>query len=478
MPLLLLGLAVAGPAVSQARPVLAYAPGRTGMVSGCSTTSGFCFSPPTLGLATGSPVMWSNNTAATHTATDDGGAWTTGPVSPGQTVTVTFSTPGTFPYHCTFHPDMKGSIYISSNPFGMNQYHALSPSRLMDTRTTGQALAAGGSLNLPVTSGQVPSTAAAVVLNVTVTNTSGPGFLTVYPTGNPRPTASNLNWAAGETRPNLVTVPVGASGLVTFFASSRTDVIADLEGYFSSSSGSAGDYVPLAPGRLLDTRTASTTMSGGSTIDLLVTGVGGVPSAGAAAVALNVTVTDTSAVGFLTVYPTGAARPSASNLNWVAGWTVPNRVIVPVGAGGKVSFFNFAGATDLIVDVNGFFTDATATGKLFEPQGPVRIVDTRTSAQTLGPGGTLVVPVAGTAARVPNMAIAVILNVTATNPTTPGFLTLYPSDPRPTASDVNFVTGQSVPNAVVATLSSTGSVTIYNSSGSTDVVVDLVGWFG
>jgi len=367
---------------------------------------------------------------------------------------------------------MHGTIVVVGASGAPGQYHSLTPSRLMDTRDGGQPLTPGVPIVLQVTGGQVPSTATAVVLNVTVTNTIGSGFLTVWPTGNPQPTASNLNWAARETRPNLVTVAVGLSGLVSIVASSRTDVVADLEGYFVPPSGSAGGYVPVPPSRLLDTRIASAPLTGGGTVDLQVTGAGGVPGSGVSGVVLNVTVTNTSAGGFLTVYPTGAGRPTASNLNWSAGWTVPNRVVVLLGTAGKVTFFNFAGVTDLVVDVNGYFTDATATGNLFTPASPVRVLDTRISAQTLGQGGSLVVPVA------PSSATAAILNVTATNATAASFLTVYPGSSRPMASDLNFVASQTIPNLVVATLSSSGLVTIYNNTGSTDVVVDLVGWFG
>jgi hypothetical protein len=367
---------------------------------------------------------------------------------------------------------MHGTIVVVGASGAPGQYHSLNPSRLMDTRSGGQPLQPGAPVVLQVTGGQVPNTATAVVLNVTVTNTIGPGFLTVWPTGNPQPTASNLNWAARETRPNLVTVPVGLSGLVSFFASSRTDVVADLEGFFLPPSGSAGGYVPVPPSRLLDTRIATAPLTGGASVDLQVTGAGGVPPSGVTGVVLNVTVTNTSGAGFLTVYPTGATRPTASNLNWAAGWTVPNRVFVLLGTAGKVTFFNFAGVADLVVDVTGYFTDATATGNLFTPASPVRVLDTRISAQTLGQGSTLVVPVA------PSSATAAILNVTATNATAPSFLTVYPGGTRPTASDLNFVAGQTIPNLALATLSASGTVTIYNNTGATDVVIDLVGWFG
>ena len=105
---------------------------------------------------------------------------------------------------------------------------------------------------------------------------------------------------------------------------------------------------------------------------------------------MNVTATNTNAAGFFTVYPKGAALPLASNLNWTPGVTVPNRVIVPVGTGGKVSFYNGVGLADLIVDVNGYFTDSTAGGASFTVLSPTRIVDTRNGAggfnSPLGPG--------------------------------------------------------------------------------------------
>jgi plastocyanin len=477
LPLAFLGLMMAAPAFSQ--PLLVSAANnQVSMISGCATSTGFCFSPASISIQVGSTLTWSNTTTVTHTATaDPPGTWDTGLVAPTQTTTpITFQVAGSFPYHCSIHPSMKGTVVVTGTSSQPAQYHALAPSRLMDTRTTGQPLQAGGSLNLTVTGGQVPGTATAVALNVTVTNTGGPGFLTVFPTGNPRPTASNLNWATGETRPNLVAVQIGVSGLVTFFASNRTDVVADLEGYFAPPSGTAGEYIAVAPARLLDTRPGRGPLTAGTTLDLMVTGKGAVPAAGVSAVVLNATVTNTSTAGYLTAYPTGTTRPTASNLNWVAGWTVPNRVIVPVGSGGQVTFFNFAGVTDLVVDMDGYFTDATGSGKRFNALSPTRIMDTRSSSQTLGPGGMLPVQVGGVG--VSSGATAAILNVTATNTTTPGFLTVYPGGTLPVASDLNFTAGQTIPNLVVATLSSTGSVTIYNSSGSTDVVVDLVGWFG
>jgi hypothetical protein len=176
--------------------------------------------------------------------------------------------------------------------------------------------------------------------------------------------------------------------------------------------------------------------------------------------------------------------PLASNLDWTAGTTIPNRVFVPIGSGGQVSVYNANGSTDVIIDVSGYFTDATATGKLFFPQAPIRITDTRlgsgmpNAGRTLGPATSLTVQVSGVAG-VPNGARAVILNVTVTNTTASGWMVVYPSTGSlPLASDLDWVGGRTIPNLVVATLGSTGAITFYNSDGSTDVVVDLAGWYG
>ena len=108
-------------------------------------------------------------------------------------------------------------------------------------------------------------------------------------------------------------------------------------------------YNPLTPTRICDTRAEQTGVVAANQCNHNGTGTGTlgaagtltitVPSlpAGATAAVLNVTVTNTTAASYLTAWPTGATQPLVSNLNWVAGETVPNRVIVPVGTGGQVS---------------------------------------------------------------------------------------------------------------------------------------------
>jgi hypothetical protein len=249
---------------------------------------------------------------------------------------------------------------------------SLTPGRLMDTRA-GQSTVDGQFAGIGVRTansvtelqvggrGGVPADAEAVVLNVTVTGAEGSGFITVYPCGQAVPTTSNLNFVTGDTVANAVVVKMGAGGKVCLFAAeSATHLIADVNGYFPAGSG----FESLSPGRLLDSRAGQSTVDGqfagiglrtaNSVTELQVGGRGGVPG-DADAVVLNVTVTGAEGNGFITVFPCGQPVPTASNLNFVAGDTVPNAVVVKVGVGGKVCLFAAESATHLIADVNGYF---------------------------------------------------------------------------------------------------------------------------
>jgi hypothetical protein len=266
--------------------------------------------------------------------------------------------------------------------------------------------------------------------------------------------------------------------------------------------GRDGRFVPTVPARVLDTRTGPAPANaglgpvpGGTSINVKVLGAGGVPASGVGAVVVNVTVTGPTSQGFLTVYPAGAPQPPlASNLNFSAGQTVPNRVIVKVGANGAISIYNGYGFAHVVVDVNGWFSDDTnwqLTGSGFKGTAlPTRILDTRYGTADLGspigamgPASIMSLPVAGRGG-VPGMTAhtpptAVVLNVTVTNPTVGDHLTIWPSliaNP-PLASDLNFVAGQTVPNLVVVKLGADGSIQIYNGQGFTDVVADVVGWY-
>lgn len=383
-------------------------------------------------------------------------------------------------------------------------FHPLTPTRILDTRDgTGgvplNALGTGSTLTVQVAGrGGIPSSGvSAVVLNVTVTNTSAASYLTVYPAEDPRPQASNLNWMSGQTVPNLVQVGLRSSGQLTIYNfAGSTDVIFDVAGYVATTTGAPGPdglYSPLVPARILDSRNGTGGFAApvgvGATISVQVTGRGGVPPTGVSAVVLNVTVTDATAWSHVTVFPTGVSRPLASNLNFVAGQTVPNRVIVKVSSNGQVSFYNLAGDVDLVADVGGWFTDSSnplATGRAFTAVTPARVLDTRNGtggyAAPLGAGATVALAVAGNGG-VPLMSsstppTAVVLNVTVTNTTGWSDLIVYPDDAtRPQTSDLNWHAGMTVPNLVIVKLGADGKIALYNLAGSTDVVVDVMGWY-
>lgn len=402
------------------------------------------------------------------------------------------SAPGPVPLQFVNPDNSSGTNAAAFAYEAAGTFTSLTPARILDTRTVpGGFISSGSTLSAQVLGrgGVPPIGVAAVVLNVTVTEPSALGFLTVWPSGVARPLASSLNFSAGQTVPNLVIVPVGADGNVNFYNGSTgtLQVIADVSGWFSTGSPvCAGGLTPLTPARILDTRSslgAPGPVPAGGTASLTVLGHGGVPATGVSAVVLNVTVTEPGAGGFLTVWPEGVGRPLASNLNFVAGQTVPNLVVVPVGAPGKVDIYNGSGGTvQVIADVSGWFSTGPAAPGGLTPLTPSRVLDTRIGTGAGGPvssGGTVSLPVRGHGGVPSSGVSAVVLNVTVTDTASSGFLTVWPDGvARPNASNLNFTAGQTVPNLVVAPVGADGNVDIFNgSAGNVQVIADVAGWF-
>jgi hypothetical protein len=436
--------------------------------------------------------------------------------------------------------DAAGNHSAQSSPLAVttpagvpsNPYSPLTPVRICDTRAgnpsnlntfpsnqcNGITIPTAGTRFINVANADngglgsfgVPADATAVMLNVTVVNPIAPGYLTAYPTGATQPFASNIDYVAGEVVPNLVEVGIGTSGDVSLYASAGTDVVVDVEGYMAPTAAGgagAGLYNPLSsPVRICDTRAGNpsglsapndqcngATVAANGMLPVKVANMDGIP-AGATAAVFNVTAVNPEAPGFLTVFPQGSSQPLASNLDYTTGQATSNRVIVPLSIGGpnagEISVFSSARA-DVVVDVSGYYTAAGGSGSLFSAEAaPVRICDTRSgnpsmlngsNAQcnglSLGAGGTRTVQVSGLAG-VPSDATAVAINLTGVSPSGPTFLTVYPNTlPHPLVSDLNEVHGDVRANMVVATLSSSGTITINNDTGSMDVVVDVLGWY-
>lgn len=348
----------------------------------------------------------------------------------------------------------------------------------------------GAQLNSPTgESLVVPANATAVALNVTAVDPTHAGFITVWPCGVVRPLASNVNYVAGDIVPNGVIATIGNEGSVCFFSQQETDLVVDVAGWFEGTA-----YTGATPTRLNDTRDGTGGVlgpidsSGVMTIQvagLQVDNANGAPTSiptTIGAVALNVTVVQPSRAGFVTVWPCDVARPLSSNVNYAKDQIVANGVIAPVSAAGTVCLYSLS-PTHIVVDLAGWFPEQSFTGAT-----PTRLVDTRdgTGGQTgrITPADELSIPIHGITLEVdeqlqavPVTATAVALNVTIVNSLSSGFATVWPCGvTRPVTSNMNFVTGRVVANNVVAPIGNDGNVCLY-SSGATDVVVDIAGWF-
>ena len=253
--------------------------------------------------------------------------------------------------------------------YGPNpELHALpAPLRLIDTRnsigwSTRRKIGPGRSASPTIQRSQITNSewAGEALLNVTVADPDASGYLTVFPCGQSVPTASNLNFRARQTISNFVAVrlppvgPAGTEAAICFQTTVLAHLIVDLEATVDR--GAAEVTVPT-PTRLLDSRiglgATAGHLAGGTTVELQVTGRAGV-STSAAAVGMNMTVTEPSAGGYLTVYPCDQPVPTASNLNFVTDETIPNYVVARLDARGKVCVFSSA-PTHVIADVATFY---------------------------------------------------------------------------------------------------------------------------
>ena len=396
--------------------------------------------------------------------------WTT-PSLPGgrHTVAVTATEP-------SGRSTTTARTWVVSLAEGTGFFTPVAPARVLDTRLGIGApkarIGAGKTVTLSLPG--LPSDTTAVVLNVTAANPSAHGYVTAYPAGATRPSTSNLNLTAGRNVANLVSVRVSSNRVTFYNSTGSTDVIADLAGYFAPSRGAG--YSAQAPARVLDTRTGLGAVRArvGARESVTLT-LPGLP-ANTSAVTLNVTAVAPTSQTYVTVHPAGTSRPSASNLNVVAGETRANLVTVKVGSGNRVTLYNDAGSTDLLVDLAGYF--ATASGLPYTAKSPVRVLDTRTGL------GAPKAPLAGgtsisfTVPGLPSGAAGAVLNMTGVSPDQGTFLTVHPpTQTRPTASNINLRAGTTVPNLVSSPVGTGSRLGIYNDRGAIHVLGDLAGWF-
>jgi len=199
--------------------------------------------------------------------------------------------------------------------------------------------------------------AAAVVLTVTYTGPTAPGYLTVWPTGQPQPLASTTNPnGVGDIRSNLAMIPLGVGGKVSIFSFAPTHVVIDAVGYFGSGSGDSGTFTVISPARVADSRQAAAPFGRiGAGAEATMDFSTAIPGNAAAAL-YNLTATNTVAGGYLTAHPAGTPVPLASSVNWSAGGQ--NRAALTISslaAAKKVGLFAFS-PVDAVIDLSGWFT--------------------------------------------------------------------------------------------------------------------------
>jgi hypothetical protein len=384
-------------------------------------------------------------------------------------------------------------------------YQPVPAANVLDTATgvggpPGAIPAHGNRTVLIAGRGGIPATAiAAVAMTLAVVApTSGPSFVTVYPSGASRPAAATMEFAGhGLTASTMADLPLGSDGKVTVYNGSRAPIrfVINVNGYFASGTPTdAGAFVPLPAANLANHYTTGR-IGAHLTLDVQATGRGGVPSTGVGSVAVTL-IMSSRAYGFGTIYPTGAARPPAANLSDL---TVPmsTMAIVPVGTGGQISVYNGAGSgtAGVVVNVLGYYLAGVPSGGgTFVPVAGEDIFSTVPNTAGVGrPGGAP--PILG-AHQIGEVEIegnpgvdgasisAAVVTIFAVRPAASGWFTAYPeSTPVPHAASVDFwrATAPLPATHAAGGLTVTGTdsnIEVLNgSSGDTDVVVNLTGYY-
>ncbi len=330
----------------------------------------------------------------------------------------------------------------------------------------------------------LPADATAISANFTITHPTGSSFLTVYNCSSVVPTASTVNFSAGENVAAAGVFPLASTGDLCVISPVATDLIIDVTGYFSASSTQR--FEGLTPTRWVDSTSglvaAGRVGAGQSMTANIYAGNLGIPN-GATAVALNITGLHPSTTGFITAYGCGIAVPSVSNVNIVAGGVQQNFAVVPVSSAGDVCLWASTDM-DIKVDVLGYFSGG-GTGTI-TPTAPTRVVDTRDLYRTqmnLGTAGnyltantTITLSLAGQRG-VPSSSRAVSLTVTAVHPSGNGSITVWGCGTEPPVQSINYVTGKTVANGMEVKLSSSGAICV-RSTTATHLVIDVTGWWG
>ncbi len=366
--------------------------------------------------------------------------------------------------------DWSDVAATASQPFTVQQGSVLTP-----TTTTVHA-----------SSVETDAGSAPVQLTATVVPSPATGTVTFSDNGV-AVGAAPLSGGIAISTPKLA---LGSHTISASYAGDSTyDTSSDTQGQQITVMPPGGSLNAIAPVRLLDTRpgrsavfTPGTKVAAGRSMDLQITGEGGIPASGVLGVSVNITVVLPAASGAVTVYPKGGTVPSTGNIDFPKGANTAGLVITDASADGRITIYNRSnGALDLIADVAAWFGQQTSS---MDGQGrynaitPFRLLDTRQTGRMVR--DTMVpIKVAGVGTIPKTGVTAVMLNVTSVNPSSAAYLVLYPGGgDRPMVSTTQFQRGETRAGRVIVGVGGDGKVDLYNSAfATTDVVVDIAGWF-
>lgn len=279
-------------------------------------------------------------------------------VNLGNEIIAGLSTTGTICLYTSAATNLAVDVvgYITANSPLVN----LAPARILDTRTNGETAdnldqadgltTAGDTTTLKVAGrANVPTDAAAVIVNVTAVGATNTGFVTASPCVTPTPTASSLNHVAGVNRGNELVAQLNNNGEICLYTSAAINLTVDVVGYIPGGS----NLTNINPARFLDTRD-TTKPAANTQITLQIAGVGDVPTTATAVIA-NITAIAADGTGFITAHPCQNPRPLASSLNYTPGVNGGNEVVTQLNTNGELCLYT-SNTPHLTVDIVGYLT--------------------------------------------------------------------------------------------------------------------------
>ena len=431
-----------------------------------------------------------NSVSDSVTVIDGVTNFTSSPISVGNNPAQAAVNPATNRIYVTNQNSQTVSVIAgATNPIPL-QFVPVPPCRLVDTRPQygGSGPIQGGtSQNFSVPqegSCNIPTSAAAYSLNVTIIPHGTLGYLSIWPTGEDQPVVSTMNSLDGRVKADAVIVPGGYQGAISVYVTNTADMALDIDGYFAPVSGSTLAFYPLTPCRVADTRQSNfppglglPSLLHGQPRDFPVLNSPCIPSGvNAQAYSFNFTVVPGGhPVGYLSVWPTGQSQPVVSTLNDQTGTIVANAAIVPAGTGGDITVYS-TDNTQLLIDIDGYFAPAGHGGLSLYPAAPCRVLDTRQGQGAFS--GELTVDVLNSVCAPPSQAQAYVFNATVAPVGSLGFLTLWPDgSSQPIVSTLNALDGAVTNNMAIVPAGNQGKVDAYAGNGLTQLILDISSYF-